>query len=155
MIWEELKEPLIFIEVEADNYQEVMEKVGTVFIEEGYCKDSYVEALKEREAGYPTGLDIDGLGVAIPHTDVSHVNKAATAIAVLKNPVTFTQMGTDDETTEVKLVFMLAVKDPNIHIDKLQTIITIIQDKTVLKQLLKAESKQEIIDIIREKENAL
>lgn len=152
MIWEELNEQLIFTDLEAKTYEDVMDQVGEAFIQEGYCKDTYKEALKVREAEYPTGLDIDGLGVAIPHTDVSHVNKQGTAIAVLKNPVTFVQMGTDDETTEVRLVFMLAVKEPSTQIDKLQSILAIIQDKETLKKLLEVKNKKEIIEIIKEKE---
>lgn len=152
MIWEELNEQLIFTDLEAKTYEDVMNQVGEAFIQEGYCKDTYKEALKMREAEYPTGLDIDGLGVAIPHTDVSHVNKQGTAIAVLKKPVTFVQMGTDDETTEVRLVFMLAVKEPSTQIDKLQAILAIIQDKEALKKLLEVKNKKEIIEIIKEKE---
>lgn len=152
MIWEELNEQLIFTDLEAKTYEDVMDQVGEAFIQEGYCKDTYKEALKMREAEYPTGLDIDGLGVAIPHTDVSHVNKQGTAIAVLKKPVTFVQMGTDDETTEVRLVFMLAVKEPSTQIDKLQAILAIIQDKEALKKLLEVKNKKEIIEIIKEKE---
>lgn len=153
MIWEELKEQLIFTDLEAKTYEDVMDQVGEAFIKEGYCKDTYKDALKVREEEYPTGLDIDGLGVAIPHTDISHVNKQATAIAVLKNPVTFVQMGSDDETTDVRLVFMLAVKDPSTQIDKLQAIIEIIQDREVLNKLLQVKNKAEIIEIIKVKEN--
>ncbi|MDD3361980.1 MAG: PTS sugar transporter subunit IIA [Hespellia sp.] len=152
MIWKELKEQLIFTDLEAKTYEDVMDQVGEALIKEGYCKDTYKEALKAREAEYPTGLDIDGLGVAIPHTDVSHVNKQGTAIAVLKDPVTFVQMGSDDETTEVRLVFMLAVKEPSTQIDKLQAILAIIQDKETLEKLLEVKNKEEIIEIIKEKE---
>lgn len=154
MIWEELKETLIFTGMEAKTYEDVMDQVGGTFIKEGYCKESYKEALKNREKEYPTGLDIDGVGVAIPHTDVSHVNKQGTAIAVLKKPVTFVQMGTDDETTQVSIVFMLAVKEPSTQVEKLQRIIEIIQDTTVLEKLKEAENAAEVIEIIKNKEDA-
>lgn len=155
MIWEELKEQLIFTDLEAKTYEDVMDQVGGAFIKEGYCKETYRNALKEREAEFPTGLDIDGIGVAIPHTDVSHVNKQGTAIAVLRNPVTFVQMGTDDEKTDVRLIFMLAVKEPSTQIDKLQRILAVIQDKETLKQLLEVKQKEEIVEIIKEKEKSL
>lgn len=155
MIWEELKDSLIFTGLEAGTSDDVMKQLGAAFIKEGYCKDTYVEALMKRESEFPTGLDVDGIGVAIPHTDVSHVKEPGIAIAVLKNPVTFIQMGTDDETTQVRLVFMLAVKDPNAHLENLQQIIAIIQDTDVLKKLLEVNEKKEIIEIIREKENLL
>ena len=155
MIWEELKESLIFTNLEAKTYEDVMRAVGRQVIAEGFAKESYVDALINREKDFPTGLDIDGFGVAIPHTDVSHVNKAATAIAILKNPVTFVQMGTDDDYVDAKVVFVLAVDDPQGHLEQLQRIISIIQDKDVLEKLTQANEASEIIDVIKEKEKTL
>lgn len=155
MIWEELDKKLIMTDLEVKNYEDVMEELGGLLTKEGYCKESYVDALKEREKEYPTGLDIEGFGVAIPHTPVTHVIKHAIAIAQLKNPVEFIQMGSEDEATNVKIVFMLAVDDPNAHIDQLQQILNIIQDKDVLKKLAETKSKDEIIEVIKEKEKAL
>ncbi|MBU3875383.1 PTS sugar transporter subunit IIA [Faecalicatena sp. AGMB00832] len=155
MIWEELKNSLIMTEVEAESYEDVMRMIGGALVKDGYAKESYVGALIAREKEFPTGLDVDGIGVAIPHTDVSHVKKAGIAIGVLKKPVTFVQMGTDDETVEVKLVFMLSVVNPNAHIDQLQRIISIIQDTNVLNQILEVKDAEQIIEIIREKEKSL
>ena len=155
MIWEELKESLIFTNLEAKTYEDVMRAVGQKVTAEGFAKESYVDALIDREKDFPTGLDIDGFGVAIPHTDVSHVNKAATAIAILKNPVTFVQMGTDDDYVDAKVVFVLAVDDPKGHLEQLQRIISIIQDKNVLEKLTQANGASEIINVIKEKEKTL
>ena len=155
MIWEELDKSVIVPDLEAETWEDVMKSLGQKLIDEGYTKESYIDALITREKDFPTGLDIDGLGVAIPHTDVSHVNKAGIAIGVLKKPVTFIQMGSDDEEIGVKLVFMLAVTDPNAHIDELQRIIEIIQDKDVLEKLFTVTDKDTIIEVIKEKENSL
>lgn len=155
MIWEELDKSVIVPDLEAKTWEDVMKNLGQKLIDAGYSKESYIDALIAREKDFPTGLDIDGLGVAIPHTDVSHVNKAGIAIGVLKEPVTFIQMGTDDEEVQVKLVFMLAVTDPNAHIDELQRIIEIIQDKGVLEKLFTVTDKETIIEVIKEKENSL
>ena len=155
MIWEELDKSVIVPDLEAESWEDVMKSLGQKLIDEGYTKESYIDALITREKDFPTGLDIDGLGVAIPHTDVSHVNKAGIAIGVLKKPVTFIQMGSDDEEVGVKLGFMLAVTDPNAHIDELQRIIEIIQDKDVLEKLFTVTDKDTIIEVIKEKENLL
>lgn len=155
MIWEELKESLIFTDLVTETYEDVMRSVGKQITAEGYAKESYVDALISREKDFPTGLDIYGFGVAIPHTDVSHVNQAATAIAVLRNPVSFVQMGTDDDYVDAKIIFMLAVDDPQGHLEQLQRIISIIQDKDVLDKLSKATKASEIIDVIKEKEETL
>lgn len=155
MIWEELKESLIEIGMEARSSQDVFCQLGGALTREGYTKESYIEALAERERNYPTGLDINGIGVAIPHTDVSHVNQSGIAIAVLREPVTFIQMATDDEEVKVKLVFMLSVVDPNAHLEELKQILAIIQDTEVLEKLTKVNEKKEIIEIIKEKEITL
>lgn len=155
MIWEELRESLIFTNLEAKTYEDVMRAVGQKVTAEGFAKESYVDALISREKDFPTGLDIDGFGVAIPHTDVSHVNKAATAIAILKNPVTFVQMGTDDDYVDAKVIFVLAVDDPKGHLEQLQRIISIIQDKDILEKLTQANEASEIINVIKEKEKTL
>ena len=155
MIWEELDKSVIVPDLEAETWEDVMKNLGQKLIDAGYSKESYVDALIAREKDFPTGLDIGGLGVAIPHTDVSHVNKAGIAIGVLKEPVTFIQMGTDDEEVGVKLIFMLAVTDPNAHIDELQRIIEIIQDKGVLEKLFTVTDKETIIEVIKEKEKIL
>ena len=50
---------------------------------------------------------------------------------------------------------MLAVVDPNKHIDELQRILAMIQDTAVLDKLLSAEGAEDIIMVIKEKENTL
>lgn len=155
MIWEELDPKLIVTDLDALDSADALAKLGKVVTEKGYAKDSYAAALVEREKEYPTGLDIDGVGVAIPHVDPSHVNKQAVAIAILKHPVTFIQMGSDDETVDVQLMFMLAVVDPNAHIDQLQRIFEMIQDKAFLEKLMTASDGEQIMKIIKEKESSL
>lgn len=152
MIWNELDSRLVAMEIGAGSMEAVMEDMGGRFIRLGYCKDSYIQALKEREREFPTGIDIDGVGVAMPHTDVSHVNRSGIGIATLKAPVTFTHMATDDVPVPVKLVFMLAVDDPNRHLSEIQDILAIIQDKQTLEKILTAKDAEEVIGIIKEKE---
>ena len=153
MVWEQLKENLIFPELEVKNSSEIMEEMGAAFIREGLCKESYINALINRESEFPTGIDIDGFGIAIPHTDVSHVNESGIGIATLRKPVKFIQMGTDDEEVETRVVVMLAVDNPQKHLSTLQSILEVLQDKNVLYQLSNAKEKKEVIEIIKNKEN--
>lgn len=155
MIWEEMKESLIFLKLDAASSEEVLTRLGRALISEGYAEETYAEALLEREKNFPTGLSIGGIGIAIPHTEVCHVKKEGMALAVLETPVKFCQMGTEREYIDVRLVFMLAVKEPGRHFDRLQRILGLIQDRNALEQLLKAKDEKEIIQIIRKKEGAL
>lgn len=151
-MWNELDEELIFLDLDVRSSDEIMEIVGGKLIDTGYCKPDYVEALKQREKEFPTGIDTGSIGIAIPHTTVDYVNKGNIAIARLRKPVPFQQMGNGDETVRVKLVFMLAVDDPSQHLAKLQGIVDIIQDEMTLRKFLNAEKKHEIMEAMKEKE---
>lgn len=72
MIWEELNPTLVFTDVDVSSSDDVMHQIGGALIREGYAKNSYIQALIERESKFPTGLDVDGYGVAIPHTNGSY-----------------------------------------------------------------------------------
>jgi len=152
MIWESLTTSLICQDMESTSYEEVMEVLGGELTSQGYAKETYVNALIGREKSFPTGIDMNGVGVAIPHTDPDHINKAGIAIGVLREPVSFLQMGTTDVEVKVQVVFVLAITDPNAHIGTLQRIIQIIQDTGVLKRIIAAADAAEIIRIIQEKE---
>lgn len=155
MIWEEMKESLIFTGLRETDAEAVMTIVGKAMIREGYAKDSFVQALLDREKEFPTGLDIRGIGVAIPHTDACHVKQEGIALAVLKDPVSFRLMGEENSKIAVRLIFVLTLLHPHSHVERLQNLLNIIQDAAVLEQLLYAEEKGEIIQIIRRKEDAL
>ena len=152
MVWEKLKKELIIPGLEAKNSDEIFEALGGELVKQGYCKESYVQALKDREAEFPTGINMGEKGVAIPHTDVSHVNQKGIAIATLKEPVSFIEMGTDDEYVKAQVIFMLAVDEKG-HLELLQAILGILQDQETLTKLTEAKDAEEIIEIIKEKEN--
>lgn len=151
MVWERLKEELILIGLDAKDTDAVFETVGGELVAQGYCKESYVQALKDREEKYPTGINMGACGVAIPHTDAVYVNDKAIAIGTLKEPVTFVEMGTDDEYVQTQLVFMLAVDEKG-HLELLQAILAVLQDAKVVNEIISAKKAEEIIAIIKEKE---
>ena len=53
------------------------------------------------------------------------------------------------------MLFLLPAVDPNAHIDKLQRIVEMIQDKEMLGKLMKADAPEEMIRMIREKEKTI
>ncbi|MDR2349335.1 MAG: PTS sugar transporter subunit IIA [Deltaproteobacteria bacterium] len=152
MIWEELDIDLILTDVKAESSDDVMETIGQKLVDKGYCKETFVGALKKRESEFPTGIDIDGFGIAMPHTDVTHVVKSGMALGVLKTPVVFTQMGTEDSPVEARIVVMLAIENAKAHLAKMQQILTIFQDKSVLARIGQSATGEEVVKIIRDKE---
>lgn len=154
LFWENVDEKLIFVNLEVETNEEVFEIMGGKLIEEGRCEKTYIQALKDREKVFPTGVLVQDTGVAIPHTDPEHVKQSSIAIATLKDPVKFYHMGTNPEEgveVEVSFVIMLAIAGRE-HLDVLQKAIQLIQDQEVLQKLIKAENAKEIIEIVKAKE---
>lgn len=158
MIYEMLNREMIFPNLKAAGFEDALRKLGGAAIRAGYAKATYADALVEREKEYPTALDVNGYGVAIPHTPVEHVLGTVIPVAVLKEPVEFIQMGTDDETVGVRVIFMLTLAGKpgeHDHLDQLQRIVSIIQDTGVLERLMAAKDAEEIMNVIKEKESLL
>ncbi len=139
----------IVTRVNCDSKEELLRQLGGVLEEKGYVKDTYTDAIMEREKVFPTGLPTAGVAVAIPHTDSIHVNEKSICVAILEKPVTFTVMATDDEFVDVGLVFALAIKEPSDQIDMLQNLIALCQDEEVLLKIASGKDLDFIDETIK------
>lgn len=148
MLWELLKEQLIFPNLKAKSSTEVLRKLGSTLIEQGYADDGYIDELIERELDYPTGLDLDFIGIAIPHTQTSMIKKDGIAIATLNNPVDWMQISAEDEHVAVKIVFMLAVKNPTAHLKNNKNLIELFDNPSKLRKIANAKKAKEIINTL-------
>jgi PTS system galactitol-specific IIA component len=135
----------VYIGLDAADSAAVFERIGGDLRTAGLVADDYVDALNAREKEFPTGLPLPG-GVAIPHTDVSHVHSDKVAVAALKHPVEFHEMGgEDDSLISVSTVFLLALSNPSDHLTILQRIIKSIQDEEFLESIRNAVDEREIV----------
>ena len=140
----------VFTELDAETRQDVFEELGGALLADGRVKDDYIAALAEREEGCPTGLPVPG-GVAIPHTDASHVNQDTIVIATLAKPVAFREMGGDaDDRVEVSTVFMRALASAGEHLEVLQKIVKSIQRPEFLETIRSTTDPQVIADTASE-----
>lgn len=138
---------LIIINLDSSEKEEVLTIIAKKLISKGYARESYLKAILNREKDYPTGLPTSGVGVAIPHTDIEHVIKPGVAVATLKNPVKFNVMGNPDEQVDVKLVFMLAINEPNTQIDLLKKLVSIFQREDLLLKLISINNETEFANL--------
>lgn len=141
-------EELVIIEMETDSKEEILDLLGTRLFEQGFVKEGFVESILQREKNYPTGLPTEPYGVAIPHTDGNMVNRSTIAFASLKNPVKFLMMGTDDKLVDVKLIFMLALKNPDDQLEMLQKLIGLIQNPDTVSKLAEIKGVNELNKIV-------
>lgn len=146
-------ETLILKEIDASSDAETLAIMAKNLHELGIVKESYINAVIEREHTFATGLPTNGLSVAIPHTDPVHVNKKAISLGILKEPVDFGIMGEDSVKTPVKLVFMLAMDQGHAQLELLQNLMQVFQDETILTSLATEESKTKIKEILLTKLN--
>ena len=140
-----LNQDLILLDVEAGSQYELLGIAADNLHKQGFVKDSYREAVIAREKVFATGLPtLNSGGVAIPHTDIEHVEQAAISFCKLKTPVEFVVMGDENSRVSVSMIFMLALKEAHSQIEMLQELMGILQDEDALA-FLKRESDKESI----------
>lgn len=139
-----IDEKMILVKESINTREEIIQKLGGLLFENGYVKDSYTQAVLQREITYPTGLPARVAGVAVPHTDTEHVIKPAIAIATLTSPTTFYMMGSPDVEVKVEIIIMLAIHDAKLVIPVLRKIIFILEDDAALTKIKEAKTKSEI-----------
>lgn len=114
----------------------------------GYVKESYPEAVVQREQEFPTGLPTAGAGVAIPHCDAEHVITPTIAVCTLVHPVSFGVMGSEDDQVSVEIIIMLALNDPSEQLDTLKRVATMVENPDVLTALKSAGSQGAVIRLL-------
>lgn len=133
---------VILLNVQAKDADDALVILAKKLESEGYVKETFVQAILDREAEFSTGLPGYGRGVAIPHADPHHVNHSVLAVATLKNPVQFRMMGNHDELIEVEVMFMLALKESHSHMSVLQSLMDVIQNESLLTQIKEAATPE-------------
>lgn len=140
----------ILIKEPARTSDEILTRLGGLLFENHYVKDTFVQAVLDREKIYPTGLQTTTVGIAIPHTDAKHVNRSAVAVATLESPVTFTAMDDENQKIPVSVILMMAVSDPKKVIDTLTKVISILEDKPAMDKIIQAEKKEDIQQAVKD-----
>lgn len=140
----------VLFDLEAKSNEEAIQKLGEELYDKGYVKASFVEETIKREKRFPTGLNVlGGVNVAIPHSDVEHVQEGTIGFAKLREPVLFNDMAESGQKIPVQLVFMLAVKEPEKQVLTLQRLMELFQEDEFLKELLVCQTEGEAKKILK------
>ena len=144
-----LNEELVFRNVQAKTDSEVLAFLASEMYKKNYVKEEYIQALKERENEYPTGLPSTPPGIAIPHANYEMVNKTTLAIATLKDPVLFHNMENNNEQLPIQIVIMMAIGEPHGQVEMLQKIVGIIQDEPLRQEMIRAGNDTELLELLK------
>lgn len=143
-----ISKDFMYCQYTVDNKEQLFDQLSDALQEKDIVKAGFAQALKDREMDFPTGLPVKH-GVAIPHTDGSLVNDDQLIFATLTKPVVFNEMGGEDEDTiDVSVIVMLAVKDGPKHLDVLQKLIESIQKEGFIDSLVDAKQSDEMLKIV-------
>ena len=144
----ELKDSLVYILDTPVTREEAMRRLASLLQAGGYVKESFAQAVLEREKVFPTGLPTQPVGIALPHTDSEHVHCNAMAIGVLSHPVVFTEMGClEDAPVDAHVIFMLAIANPQDVTSTLRELALSFQDADFLAGLDQATNPQIVLDL--------
>ena len=145
-----LKEDCILDNLQASSREEALTIMSNMLLSMGYVKESFPEAILERERHYPSGLPMEGHKIAIPHTDAEHVHKSVILFARLSQPLEFASMGDPDEIIQVSLISMFALAEKKDIGKMLEVLINAYSNNDVLEAILKAPSAKAIFDILNQ-----
>lgn len=135
---------LMLVQMCESSPEEIILALGKRLVDCQKVTSEYINGVIERELVFPTGLATTSIKVSLPHAGAAHVISPALAIGVLQQPVPFHQMGHPDQTVDVQIIFMLAVKDGPSQAKALGGIAMLLKNDYFLRQLAACSSTDEM-----------
>lgn len=136
--------------VSVTNCEDAIRKTGKILYDNGFVKDTYVDAVVAREKDFPTGLQLKEIAVAIPHTDCVHVYKPGICITRLNKPITFIHMGEFERCVDVEIIFMMAIQNPSEQIDTLKRMVQIFSNEDVVRKFKDAKTNDQLFKVAKQ-----
>lgn len=127
----------------ADNWEKAIEIAAQPLIKNGKIKYGYVENIIKniKELG-PYIILLPG--VAMPHARPDeNVMESSLSLLKINKGVSFSE-----DTEDVKLMFVLAAKDSNSHIEIIEQLTELLGDDEKIEKLMKAETIEEVENLI-------
>lgn len=139
-----LTEDFIQVDVEADTWQQSIEKASINLLNKGYMNNHYVQSMiKNVEANGPYIVISEGF--AIPHSGIDEGSmKLGFNLIRLKNPVTF-NAGIYDP---IRYVCVINAIDKEKHLNALFNLVNLLQISEFKEALNKAKSSRDIANVI-------
>lgn len=138
---------IILLDYEITSRENALSALSDSLYAADQVTSEFKNSILSRESNFPTGLQTKTIGVAIPHTNADKVISEQMGFLRLKDPVIFNQMG-DNKKINVKLIFMLALKNPDKQLHMLQTLMQLFQNKDSIDQILKVDTTDEFVRVM-------
>lgn len=123
------------------DYHEALTHIGERMVQEGVVETTYPLALLNREAEFPTGIQLEHHAVAIPHCEATHARSPAIYLIRPDTAVEFFQAD-DDGTIPASLIIALIVTHPAEQLKLLRQLFSQLQDSAFCESLLTVPEEQ-------------
>ena len=141
---------LVNLNNEALSQKEFFDSAYSELNNKGYVKNNFKESIIQREKKYPTGLLLEDISIAIPHTDSEHIKEAFVYINKLEHEINFYQMGNEEEVVTVKDVWMLGIKDPAKQVNLLAFIMELFNNPEFIQKYKEVSESEDLLELIKE-----
>jgi PTS system fructose-specific IIA component len=137
-------EDLVVLSTSSESKDEVIRELGLRFVNSGTVTDldGYVEAVREREEHFPSG--IEG-GIAIPHAHTELVTSPGVAVAISKQGIYF---GADDGPAHLIFLIAAPLSADNLHLEILGKLARHLTQQDFRDQLLAANSSSAVAALV-------
>ncbi|MDR2156954.1 MAG: PTS sugar transporter subunit IIA [Clostridiales Family XIII bacterium] len=137
-----IEDKLICIGLEAADRTDLLRQMVARLVSGNYVTEDFLRDIEAREVEYPTGLRIENApyAFAIPHAHSACVLKDGICAATLKTPIEFGRMDEPELTVGASIVFMLAAKDSDLHLELLSDIVKLFSDAGFAQALMDAKN---------------
>lgn len=137
-----LKESLIEVNYNAENWSQAFEKSGTLLLQNGYIEAGYIYEMIQSAKKYGSYM-ILGNGVALPHAKITDGSiKTGFSFVTLSNPVVFYD---NNREYNLKMIVCLAADNNYNHINAMGELISILNDDYI-DTLVSSKTKIEFIE---------
>ncbi|MDF7666489.1 PTS sugar transporter subunit IIA [Orbaceae bacterium ESL0727] len=139
---------LIFLDKVFQKSDQFFDFVFPILQQGGYVKESFLAAIKKREAAFPTALPTTPYVVAMPHTDIEHIIRPFILVTRIKGSVPWCEMANNDVILDANFIFLLGFTGKDGHILLLQTLIASFSNPQFLAALQQAKTKQAVMALL-------
>lgn len=139
-------EDLVILDTAAESKDDVIRELGLRLVSSGKVTDldGYVEAVKEREEHFPSGLEG---GIAIPHAHTELVTAPGVAVAISKEGISF---GADDGPAHLIFLIAAPLSTENLHLEILAQLARHATQQEFRDQLLSAKSGSAVAALVND-----
>lgn len=128
--------------------QQLFREINQILMARDMVLPSYLDALIAREDNNPTAMQLENMGVAIPHVDIEHIKEEKLVVVTCPEGMEFKQAEDPDLTMKVHVIFFLLLKEKDAHIEFLMKLIGLFRQTDKMNLILQSDSKQEVKEIL-------